>query len=862
MKKIVRYLLFILIFFVVSIAGLGIAGVLLEEELVKYSLEQLNKQINATIKVQQVTVSLIRGFPFASVKLMKVEITEGSLNTPPELEPGLLALDEVVIKIGLLGIINNEYLIDKLILRNGWINLYFDHTGKGNFEIFSSSDSTSGKWLLDFNQFVLENVTLSYIDPKTGWVLKSLIEEARLKGFFSSDLFMLDLKSKMRIAVLKQGNFYFLKNKDAKLAVVLKVDENTVDFETDEILVGKTRMNAKGSFGKGIGSPIHLRMNGQNLEVAMLVSLLSQYNISLASDTKTKGQLAFNLLLDGFNKVDKPFLVDLTFSSGFLELKFPQKPTLTISNIKGNFNNGNSNNPEASEIKIQSMNLKSGGSTINGSLKVKNIISPLYHLNINHAIDIGDLNLWGLDIPLKSGRLQGKVEALGILDGIENIKPSDFSRIKFDATIDYSNVSLDTSFIGLNIEKLTGKLQLFNQDITKGTTQGYFNDSRFDGDFKIQNATALFFGGGKATLTANLIIDSLNTSFLQSKVQHSTTQPDEFSLFDRINSVSGDISIDKFLHEGLQCNPLNANFFITKNSLLSNSFIIRSCGGLFTGRLGSTANNLGERSFSADINIDGVDINQLFSSFNNFGQSIIEASNISGMLDGNILINAPIIDGSILNEGTVANSHLKISNGRLVGVKELEGLSKFISLEELKDIQFQTMENNIIIENQEVITPKMEIKSSALDISLSGRHGFLGNYIYHIELLLSDILTKKATRNKPENDEFGEIENDMSGRMKLFLKIEGNEFDYKVSYDKRAAREALRESYRNEKQTLQNILREEFGFLRRKESSIENAVSADSMASTSTKDKPLIKSKSKKEEKEKSTKFEIDWDDN
>ena len=138
MNRIYKTLLFISVLCTTIIIGLAVAGYILRDRIIEASINQLNKQLDASLKVKDVKVSLLRGFPRATVIMRKVEIIEGALNIPPEFEPGLLSAEELSIQIGLLGLLRNEYNIDKITLKNGWLNLYFDQLGKGNFEIFKN----------------------------------------------------------------------------------------------------------------------------------------------------------------------------------------------------------------------------------------------------------------------------------------------------------------------------------------------------------------------------------------------------------------------------------------------------------------------------------------------------------------------------------------------------------------------------------------------------------------------------------------------------------------------------------------------------------------------------------------------------
>jgi len=130
----------------------------------------------------------------------------------------------------------------------------------------------------------------------------------------------------------------------------------------------------------------------------------------------------------------------------------------------------------------------------------------------------------------------------------------------------------------------------------------------------------------------------------------------------------------------------------------------------------------------------------------------------------------------------------------------------------------------------------MEVKSSAADLSVNGKHSFDNDYEYHVKILLSQILSKKRSKNKNNISEFGVVEDDGLGRTSLLLKIIGKAEEAKVGYDVKAAGTQVKESFKKEKQTLKTILNQEYGWYKN-----------DSMVNQ----KP----------QEKKSRFKIVWDD-
>ena len=107
MKKIAVSFLVLTILVVVFIGAIVVTGILLEDKLIAKVIIQLNNRLDAKINVEKVDLSLLQGFPYASVVLHKVDIKEGSLEVAPEFEPGLLSFENVIIRIGWIGILKN-----------------------------------------------------------------------------------------------------------------------------------------------------------------------------------------------------------------------------------------------------------------------------------------------------------------------------------------------------------------------------------------------------------------------------------------------------------------------------------------------------------------------------------------------------------------------------------------------------------------------------------------------------------------------------------------------------------------------------------------------------------------------------------
>jgi hypothetical protein len=170
---------------------------------------------------------------------------------------------------------------------------------------------------------------------------------------------------------------------------------------------------------------------------------------------------------------------------------------------------------------------------------------------------------------------------------------------------------------------------------------------------------------------------------------------------------------------------------------------------------------------------------------------------------------------SVLNpdiKAITAEGKYIIENGTLRNFEPVKALSGFIELSELETITFSRLENDLFIRNNYLAVPQMDIRSSAADFSVNGKHSFDLSYEYHVKVYLSELLSKKARNNSRYSTEFGPVEEDGLGRTSIFLKLTGNADNLKVTPDMKATRNNIKQSLNKEKVTLKSILNEEYGW--------------------------------------------------
>jgi hypothetical protein len=267
--------------------------------------------------------------------------------------------------------------------------------------------------------------------------------------------------------------------------------------------------------------------------------------------------------------------------------------------------------------------------------------------------------------------------------------------------------------------------------------------------------------------------------------------------------------IDNLVYKTFQAEKINGSLSYKPRILNFKTLSVNSLDGIISGN-GFIVQNT-DKSFigKGSFKYEKININKAFVTFHNFSQSFIKAENLAGTLSGSLSLLIPM--DSLMNpeiKFISAEGKYLISNGALINFEPVKELSSFIEISELENISFERLENDFFIKNNSLYIPQMDVRSSAADLSVNGKHSFDNNYEYHVKILLSEMLSKKIKKPKPNTTEFGAVQDDGLGRTSLLLRVENKGEYIKVGYDIKAAGNQIKNEIKSEKQTLKTIFSE------------------------------------------------------
>lgn len=753
--------------------GLFLFGVALlvsyffEKEVIAQVTEKINKQLKEEVSVSEVNFSMVRQFPNASLVLSNVFIPDG--------KDTLISCQTIYLNFSPFDLITDNYSINSIVASEGLVKI---RNGKHpNYRIWKSTNSAeNANSNIHFESIGLDNIQLKYSE----------------NGNF---------QTKIKNAQFK------LDWKDQKKEI-----KGTVDIDY---------------------------FNGFDLEITDAVSGFAHLNVE-SMDFTTELQWRSTQIKSNANLNPETFffnISDLETNLGDLTtLPFlPQDSSLaTISknhlvHLKGLFKYPNFTTPTFSgEISLDGFPLNT---PIDDFLFTGNV-----HLDYSGKIAIKTTN------PIAVGNKENESIAhlhLGSQDLQNGFINFDLKALKNKVVFNQAQMEFDALEVMGSIAFIKEKLQLKIAMGQLGAFSGNWKKITFSGPrLDLENNQIKFkkiaISAGQETmeLRGNLVLKStLNDLKFDVFVKSSDLNPlGWLSLFDQ-DSNPGQTGKPPFRvggKFGAEIGRLNAGGIILNQVQCSGSYYSKQTRldhfqfALFNGQAHGKASlvDRGKKQIlTSRGEVNNVDLPLLFTGFKNFNQTEIQAKHISGIGSAKYTLTLDLLDGFNLDpESVFADVEFTIKDGALKNVPILQDMGGFIKnnlilkkaldteklTPALANLQLSSLANKITLKSGKLNIPKMQVKSNALDINISGSHSLDNELDYHFDFRLQDILMRK------KGNEFGYFVEDPKAGTQVFIQLKGTPENPKFSFDKDKAKAFRKEKKREEKQNIKDVFKREF----------------------------------------------------
>ncbi len=800
------------------------ASVILKDKVGFIILKSLNKSISTKLDVDSYSLSFIRSFPKASLELKNVLVHSSpgfnssafkGINTDT-----LLSARFVSIEFKITDIIKGVYTIDRIGARLGKANFFTDTAGHVNYNITLNNNSSEDvETLIALKRIDITDIDSYYNSLSAHLIIAGAIKKGKLKSTITGNNIDFSAVTEILIKRFQLYDFSTDKSISAELDMDLLSSKNGIRFRKGTLYIDNFDFGIEGLVASD--NNLDLNVTGHNLNIAKIRHYLPEKYLKMIMNYDPSGTLIANSKIKGLlSRTSNPHVeINWQLKNGRIAYK-KSRIAFRDLNFTGHLSNGTKNGYKTSSVSITDFRGKFGSSEYKGALNLKDFTHPIIDLSIKGKVIPSELKEFFNIKEISTAR--GSVDVdLKLVNCI--LSDKSFSIKGLIDTNPESGLSFNSMTLGLDndkflVKKVTGNVTVQNSIRANNIQFNYKGQNiKVDGEFK--NLPEWLTGRSVImTAKANVAFDRLfPESFFPDAMDSGKSDQGKKAVSmpeDMILDLN--FKIDSLSYKTFSSQKIEGKLNYQPGVLTFSPLKMNSLNGLISGNCLFARNANKSIIAKGSFNVSNIDVNLAFTSFHNFGQSFLKAENIKGILSGTLSLLLPL--DSVLNyniKTLTAEGKYHLVNGALISFDPVKQLSSFIELSELENISFEKLENDFFIKNNWLYIPQMEVKSSAADLSVNGKHSFDNDYEYHVKILLSEILSRKRHKNKSNVTEFGVVEDDGLGRTSLLLKIIGKGETAKVGYDMKAAGTLVNDNFKKEKQTLKTILNEEYGWYKK-----------------------------------------------
>ncbi|MEO5648716.1 MAG: AsmA-like C-terminal region-containing protein [Ginsengibacter sp.] len=745
-----------------------------KKAIIKQVTEKVSKEINGSLSIGDIELNFFRTFPKVSVLLNKVVITDSlfSKHHHPFFEG-----EEIFAQLNIANLIKKQFAVDGLKIVNANIYLFTDNSGYTNEYLLSSkknipSDKNKATEKNELNFIDLKNVRVILDDKKKGKLYNILAKKLNIRIDDKDSFLLVSSKSDMLIHDLSfnlaKGSFVKEKTFEGKFEVRFNKFLHQLSADSINIKIAGQPFNVSGNFDlQGPAPQFNLRVHTKNILYDFAKSLLPEKISSALSIVNLDKKINVDAIINGPLKGGDPVIVvKWEVKKSNLTTPFLDFSNATFSGFFTNEVDTSLPRKDAnSKIQLNNFSADWNGLPVTSNhIEILNLYQPLLTADLKSNFALATLNnmLGSNSIQLTHGKGSANLTYRGPLERNNNTNSFVNGVITFsDGTIWYAPREIE-------MKNANGKLIFKNSDVSVTDLQCVVLDNKVTMNGHANNLLTLMnTGPNRVNIDWNIYSSSLNLSpFIYllkpgKKVNRSNNKKAKLGKISaKIDDILDQGSLDVHLKtDRLQYKKFEAENVTAHVSLFSESYEIHQVSMLYGGgRLdlsGSLVNrnsNFHQVTFHSAIK--NVEVNKIFSTFNNFGQNGIEANNLEGKLsakaDGTFGLNN---NGEVYPGSVASTIDFSLKDGVLKNFEPIKKVQNFLfKNRDFENIQFAELKDILQIANEEVRINRMEMASTVFTIFVEGVYSTKGNTDLSVQIPLSN-LKKRSADYDPKNSD-------------------------------------------------------------------------------------------------------------
>lgn len=790
-----------------------------------YALEEVNKHLNKRVHIGYIDVGIWETFPSLSLEFEDV-LVHSKFGEAQTADTALFS-KKIRLRFNPGDFLSGNYSVNQIDIEDAVFNMKIKEDGLVNYDFLKPTEDTSST-SFDFSleRINISNTRYSYINDATGQNYKTRVDNVTLDGQFTEQVFTLNATTDFWIDHIKNKSIPLVSNKEASCDISLMIDQNQDVFEIKKADL-KINQLPFGIRGKVTQDSIDFFIGSDNLDLAEFVNNFSVQELDVIGQLNGTGNVAIGVAIKGDTKTTAAPSIEADFKIVDGSLSDPSFSAKAI-NAEGHYSNGVLSGIE--KLTIPSIGFQSLGRKFDGKATLTDFEHPRLTGNAK-----GSLNLQLIHRIFGSfglAHLSGNVNVNGRFDMRFNdpvYEPKNITIFDLRSNLEMDNIK--TAFIDdqRQFSIPSGELVIRNQKAVFKGVNITIDDSDIAIDGTFNRIADYFMKSNKLVVDAHVDSRDLNLTELSGNSEAAVMRN---WLLPR--DIQGMLALDlnKVTYGGHTYEEIQTKLKFGERSLAFLALRGKNAGADISGSLSISEYRPMELTISTRLESHNIYFDKLFKEWNNFEQEAITANNIKGMADVSLDFKGPfdLFTGEVNKEAFEATIAMQIKNGALVNVETFKEITESMKNssakllinkrkidafeKELLNLKFDNFENRLTIKNGVLSIPKMEIRSNAIDINVSGTHSFSNQIDYSFDFRFRDL------KSQNNSSEFGTVVDDGTG-FRIFLRMYGDLFDPNFAWDKEAKKQDRQEKRDEAKEDLKSVLKSGFG-INKGDSTISN----------------------------------------
>jgi len=793
----------IVVFLVLLLVAAVVLPIIYKDKIKALALEEINKTLNATVEVGDISLSLFRNFPNFSFGLQDFTV----INHAPFEGDTLAKIDDFRFELDILSVLRGEDLeIQSISINGADIVLRMLADESVNWDIMLTEepaaeevpDTAQSDFQFAIKKYSLKNVNLIYDDAyfKQKAVIRGLQHVG--SGDFTLDDFVLKTLTEIESLDYTYAGVKYLSKAKGKFDVPIAINMPAFSFTFTDNDLYLNELNLK--FAGVVAMPaddisMDLTFSSPQSDFLALLSVVPGVFNAHFKDIETRGKFIFAGRMKGiYNDTSMPaFDFKLGVDNGFFQ--YPDLPAavkdiamdLHISNPTGDL--------DATVVDLKSLQLDLGSNPFSLRLKTSNPLSdPAIDAAFAGSINLAEVKNWYPveEVKALKGVFNGDVEAKGRMSAIEQKRFNDFKLVGEmslnDFYTEYEGIEQGIEIKESNLVFSPQFVRLSKLVLGIGTSDLSVNGS-------IDNLVQYYFDQDVLKGSFNIQSNLLNMNELLGTASEDTG-PDEPASENSVLAVveipanidfALNANIKKLLYDNMEITKMQGAMVLRDQAIGFRDVNMGLLGGAVQLAGTYSSKDLKKPSVKFNLGLQGFGLQETFNTFNTMEVIAPIGAYAKGQFSTGMGVEGILLQDMTPDLNTLAGGgFMKIPDAVLSGYKPLDKLAEALQMNQLKQLALKNVNLSFEFEKGRVYVQPFDVMVEDIKMTIYGSNGFDQSIDYSINMkvprqmlggadkLMQDLGKQAATRG---------LNLQLSPTIDVKVKMTGSVTDPKIAVD-------------------------------------------------------------------------------